>query len=109
VGHSVLHTDNMKCKDRRIYVTPVRTDMQSLCANRSTVFIADAKLQLTFTVQRNAHSSYGVIIVVAKYINWVLVLFVCNPYTEIQKSSETDHRRYIRGSSNIITSIRKCT
>jgi hypothetical protein len=55
---------SMKCKDRRIYVTPVRTDMQSLYTNRSAFFTADAKLQLTFTVHRNVHSSYGFIIVV---------------------------------------------
>jgi hypothetical protein len=30
--------DSMKCKDRHIYVTPVRTDMQSLCTNRSALF-----------------------------------------------------------------------
>jgi len=71
----LLPTDSMERKDRRIYVTPVRTDMQSLCTNISDFFIADAKLQLTSTVHRNAHSSYGFIIVVREVYNWNLVLF----------------------------------
>ena len=40
------------------------TRNQSVLTEVPFFFIADAKFQLTFTLHRNAHSSYGVIIVV---------------------------------------------
>jgi hypothetical protein len=86
--------DSMKCKDRRIYVTPVRTDMQSLCTNISTLFIVDAKLQLTFTVHRNAHKFIRCHNCGARRIlTGSSCFFVDNTFTEIQKSSETDRAK----------------
>jgi len=53
-GGILLPTDSMKSKDRRIYVTPVRTDMQSFCTNRSDFLLLTYLLTYLLT-----HSLHG--------------------------------------------------